>query len=132
MTYYSPSTGGFYLRLIHGDAIPPDAVTITTEAHAALLAGQSSGKCIVPDANGSPVISDPIPPSATEIWQAIQTTAQTALDKSDLTVLRCVENGIAVPADWITYREALRAIVRSPSGDPSQLLPAMPDYPPGT
>lgn len=63
---YSKATGGFYDRAIHGDNIPDDAVEITEEEHAALLAGQSAGKRIVADAEGRPVLADPPPPSLSE------------------------------------------------------------------
>lgn len=65
--FYSKSTGGFYDRSIHGDNIPSDAVEITTEEHAALLAGQSQGKRIVADADGRPMLADP--PALTLIEQ---------------------------------------------------------------
>lgn len=60
--FYSKSTGGFYSREIHGDTIPADAVEITEAEHAALIEGQSQGKCIVGDANGRPILQDPAPP----------------------------------------------------------------------
>lgn len=43
--------------------IPLDAVEITAEAHAALLAGQATGKAIAADAQGRPVLQDrpPLP-----------------------------------------------------------------------
>lgn len=57
--YYSALTGGFYTRDIHGDAIPADAVEITADRHAALMAAQASGKAITADADGFPIASDP-------------------------------------------------------------------------
>lgn len=71
--FYSKSTSGFYDAAIHGDTIPVDAVEITAEHHAALLAGQSMGKRIISDANGSPVLADPLPPTAAELWEQIKT-----------------------------------------------------------
>ncbi len=59
--FYSKTTGGFYDRAIHGDSIPADAVEITSESHNALMAGQSSGKRIVADENGFPVLADRLP-----------------------------------------------------------------------
>lgn len=56
--FYAKSTGGFYLEAIHGKNIPADAVEISDEEHAALLAGQSSGKTISADADGFPVLQD--------------------------------------------------------------------------
>jgi hypothetical protein len=56
--------------------------------------------------------------------------AQIALDKSDVTVGRCYEHGVAVPAGWTDYRAALRAHV---SGGPTAVaLPVAPAYPAGT
>ena len=86
----------------------------------------------------SPIVATPVPPQPTAAqlaaaaWAAYQASAQLMLDKSDRTVLRCVENGVAVPAVWTTYRKALRAIISSASGDPTQPLPAAPAYPAGT
>lgn len=71
--YYSKSTGGFYLPEIHGDNIPDDAVEITSEEHAALLAGQSSGKVITADASGAPVLTDPAPTPLSVLIAAAKT-----------------------------------------------------------
>lgn len=88
--YYSAGTGGFYDPMIHdalflceehvntdqetGETIDrwceytpdpsgpiADAVEITSEEQAALLAGQSAGQRIVADENGRPVLADPPP-----------------------------------------------------------------------
>lgn len=60
--FYSARARGFYSREIHGESMPPDAVEITAEQHAQLLAGQSAGKLIDADAFGLPVLRDPPPP----------------------------------------------------------------------
>lgn len=70
--FYSKQTGGFYDTAIHGDSIPSDAVEITVEQHAALLAGQSTGKRIVADANGHPTLQDPPKATAVEVWEHIK------------------------------------------------------------
>lgn len=57
--FYSKSTGGFYSQEIHGPNIPDDAIEITNEVYATLLVGQSTGKKIVADANGFPVLIAP-------------------------------------------------------------------------
>ena len=65
-------------------------------------------------------------------WVAYRALAQAALSESDKTVLRCYESGAAVPAPWVAYRKALRAIVGAASGDSTVPLPTRPDYPAGT
>jgi hypothetical protein len=54
--------------------------------------------------------------------------AQSLLDKSDITILRCVSAQVTVPAEWQTYRVALRSIVSSGAGT----IPTRPNYPVGT
>lgn len=58
--FYSKSTGGFYDDQIH-NVLPGDAVEITAEYHAALLAGQAQGKTIMPGKDGKPVLTLPAP-----------------------------------------------------------------------
>ena len=70
--FYAKSTGGFYDRQIHGNSIPEDAVEITNEQHAALLAGQSNGKRIEADASGNPVLVDPPKATVAQMWDAIK------------------------------------------------------------
>ena len=81
-----------------------------------------------------------VPSGCTEITEAeayiliapkrLKESAQADLDKSDITIARCTENAVAVPAAWHTYREDLRAIVRGTST--ATELPTKPDYPAGT
>ena len=54
--------------------------------------------------------------------------ATLALYASDKTILRCVENAVAVPAAWATYRAALRNIISTGTGT----MPTRPAYPSGT
>ena len=58
--YYSQSNGGFYDSTIH-TTWPEDAVWITDEQHAELLAGQSSGQVIMPGKDGKPVLASKAP-----------------------------------------------------------------------
>ena len=58
--------------------------------------------------------------------------AQSALTKTDTTVLRCCSAGVAVPADIQAYRIALRNIATG-RDTTSTVLPTQPtDYPVGT
>jgi hypothetical protein len=58
--------------------------------------------------------------------------ALAAFPSADVTVLRCVEHGIAVPAEWVAYRAALRTIISAPRGTVVTGLPVKPAYPAGT
>ena len=58
--YYSQSSGGFYDSTTHS-RLPEDAVEISAEQHAALLAGQSTGQVIMPGKDGKPVLADHTP-----------------------------------------------------------------------
>lgn len=71
--YYSKTTNGFYDPNIHGGQMPDDVVEITLEEHAALLDGQSTGKRIVSNMEGHPVLVDPpapLPPTVVTMRQA--------------------------------------------------------------
>lgn len=62
--------------------------------------------------------------------EVLKVSAQEALDKSDITILRCYENAVAVPVTWQAYRTELRGIISGTSSAPE--LPTMPEYPEGT
>lgn len=78
--FYAKSTASFYDKEIHGDAIPADAVEITDEEHAALLAGQSAGLRIATDSEGCPVLVAPLPPTPEQIRAALSAAVQAHLD----------------------------------------------------
>ena len=78
--FFSPATGGFYIREIHGDNIPADAVEITVEEYQALLEGQSKGKVIMADENGRPILQDPPPPTPEQIMAECVERTQKRLD----------------------------------------------------
>ena len=64
--YYSKSNQAFYDDTIHA-TLPNDAVEISPEQHAALLAGQTQGKTIMPGKDGKPVLA-PLAPSHLHQW----------------------------------------------------------------
>lgn len=89
---YSKSTGGFYDKEIHGDNVPSDAVEISQGQYLEMIEGQSNGKQIVGDANGRPVLVEPIDkrtyqqkraaeyPPVTEYLDAVVRRDQSAVD----------------------------------------------------
>lgn len=67
-----------------------------------------------------------------DAWSSSKQQAMLALAASDITVLRCVEVGLALPVEWASYRQDLRALIGSAQTLGAPSLPARPDYPPGT
>lgn len=81
--FFSQSTGGFYLRAIHGDAIPPDAVEITDAEHAALLDGQCDGLQIVADESGRPVLASRPSPTVADLREQLAADINTWRDEQE-------------------------------------------------
>ena len=63
---------------------------------------------------------------------SLRSLARKALRDSDITVIRCYEHSLPVPAAWVSYRSALRSILNTNTWTESLELPAMPGYPAGT
>jgi hypothetical protein len=104
--FYSGSKGGFYRSDIHGKNIPGDAVEIDAEDYAALLAGQSAGKCIVADASGKPVLADQ--PKATA--DAVRADRNARLTVCDYRMMPDYPQPAAARDEWTAYRQALREV----------------------
>ena len=106
MHYYSKSTGGFYDSTIHA-SIPEDAVWITDEQHAELLAGQSNGQVIMPGKDGKPVLTSKAP-SHLHRWNGKEWT----LDKAAASQLlaEAIDNGTKAINDLVD--EAYRHVTR--------------------
>lgn len=118
--FYSKSTGGFYSRDIHGDNIPSDAVEITKNEHAALLAGQAEGKIIAADASGSPVLQAPPAPTAEQVAAAVTAARQKAYMAESDPLFFKAQRGEATMEEWTAKVEEIKA--RYPEG-------VMPVYP---
>lgn len=128
--YYSAQTGGFYDAAIHGAAIPADAVTITADEHAALIAAQYLGQRIVPDNDGHPIAVDPPPPSFDELMAALRIERDRRLAESDTAVLpdRWENYAAEQRAAWSTYRQTLRdlpEITKDPANPVWPMPPAL-------
>lgn len=106
MHYYSKSTGGFYDSTIH-TTWPEDAVWITDEQHAELLAGQSNGQVIMPGKDGKPVLTSKAP-SHLHRWDGKEWT----LDKAAASQLlaEAIDNGTKAINDLVD--EAYRHVTR--------------------
>lgn len=111
---YSKSTGGFYDSAIHGNNIPSDAVEITNDEHAALLAGQSEGKIIAADANGFPVLQDPPEPTAEQIAAAVTAARASAYAAESDPLFFKAQRGEATMDEWLAKVAEIKA--RFPDG----------------
>lgn len=97
--FYSATSHGFFHPALHSTAIPPDAVEITDEEYIALLAAQSSGQVIEPDAAGRPVAVMLPPPTEAERRAAWRQGAY--LDRARF-VRAIVREGVLPPGEAIT------------------------------
>ena len=104
--YYSKSNQAFFDDQIHS-RLPEDAVAISPEQHAALLAGQSAGQVIMPGKDGKPVLADPAP-SHLHQWNGKEWT----LDKAAASQLlaEAIDNGTKEINDLVdkAYRHVTR------------------------
>ena len=108
--FYAKSTGGFYDVEIHGDAIPADAVEITHDEHAFLLAGQSTGQRIEADDHGRPVLRDAPVPSSDALADAARTHRDALITATDYLLMPDYPISAAQLAEVRTYRQALRDV----------------------
>ncbi|OZI36405.1 hypothetical protein CEG14_15515 [Bordetella genomosp. 1] len=76
--FFSATTGGFYPGAPYGKV--GDEVEISAEQHATLIAGQASGRLIVLDERGFPVLGDPPPLSLAQQEQLRIVAVQQVLD----------------------------------------------------
>lgn len=104
--YYSKTNQAFYDSAIHS-RLPEDAVEISQEQHAVLLAGQSQGQVIMPDKDGKPVLA-PLAPSHLHQWNG----KEWMLDKAAASQLlaEAIDNGTKVINDLVG--EAYRHVTR--------------------
>ena len=106
--FYAASTGGFYSDAIHGKSKPADAVEITTEKHAELLAAQGEGKRITAGAGGYPVALDR--PALTSNQMIIQ---QIAALESTVTQRRIREAALGTDGGWLLALDGQIAALRA-------------------
>ncbi|AUG04861.1 phage tail protein [Pseudomonas sp. 09C 129] len=116
--------------------IPDDAVEITSEYHAELLAGQSEGKVIAWGDDGIPGLADPPPPSDEELATAERYWRDQQLSETDGVVTRHrdeIEEGVAttLAADQYAALQAYRRALRNwPETGEFPLIDHRPTAPP--
>ncbi|TFL14231.1 hypothetical protein CSC67_08750 [Pusillimonas caeni] len=83
MIYFSESERGFFDSNIHTvEQIPADALQISKELHASLLAGQASGKLIAIGQRGLPELVDPPPLGDEEVADLKVAVVQQHMDEA--------------------------------------------------
>lgn len=127
MVYFSKSTNGFYLKEVHGDNIPADAVEITYEQHAELLVGQVNGKKISADNSGYPILVDVVvdEPSSEIKKLMCKQKAKELLVKTDYTDLVSMTTLIENKVEFDEYRAMVRGLYLNPVENPD--WPAEPE-----
>jgi hypothetical protein len=96
MKYYSSKTGGFYLA-------PNDhSVEISDQLHSELLQGNCTGRPIIPDANGFPILGE-LPKANPRIER------DRLLLESDF---RMIPDSPFDKAAWGAYRQDLRDLTK--------------------
>lgn len=119
--FYSASRRGFYPRSMKeayeksDNGWPDDAVEITAEKYNALLRGQENGKEITPDANGKPVLTDPIidwKAKAESQRQSLLTSANTTIAdwRTELQLDVISDEDKASLIKWMAYIKVLKAL----------------------
>jgi hypothetical protein len=110
MIYFSPSKKSFFHVNVHGTTMPEDVIAVSSERHQALLDEHyTTGKMFGADADGQPILVDPVLPAEIQ-KEHLRRMAEVAMKKSDAIVLRCYEDSEPVPAEWVAYRKQLRAV----------------------
>ena len=128
--FYSASTGGFYSREIHGEAMPSDVVEITAERHVELIEGQSTSKVIVADENGFPTLSDPLPPTPEQLAAIERAWRDGELDRADIELNKVQDGmGTGTVSAWREYRCLLRNWPENEFFPDSTKRPVSPDAP---
>ena len=112
--FYSKSKCGFYNREIHGDNIPADAIEITHDEHAALLAGQSAGQRIEADEHGHPVLCDAPAPDDDALADAARARRDALITATDYLLMPDYPISAAQLAEVRAYRQALRDLPLQP------------------
>lgn len=99
--FYAKSTGGFYDPDIHGEQIPKDAVEITDQEYTALIEGQSSGKIIIADESGKPILADVPPPSEDDLLKTAKATRALAYQAESDPIFFKWQRGEATEQEWL-------------------------------
>lgn len=113
MYFYDKATNGFYIEGLH--EIPADATEIDEESYRNLLEGQATGKQIIANKQGNPVLVDPQPSDAHELnldtlkWE-ISTEKLTALltEKRNRLIEQIDHHAATIYSTWTRFESEYR------------------------
>lgn len=113
MYFYDKTTNGFYIEGLH--KIPADATEIDEESYRNLLEGQATGKQIIANKQGNPVLVDPQPSDAHELnldtlkWD-ISTEKLTALltEKRNRLIEQIDSHAATIYSTWTRFESEYR------------------------
>lgn len=107
--FYSAKSLGFYDTRVNVE-LPDDAIEISLEKYSELRQGEMSGKNIIPDKNGFPILSTE--PSGSSKAQSERVWRNSELNRSDVELNKVQDSdqkAIGTVSQWREYRKALRA-----------------------
>ena len=113
MYFYDKTTNGFYIEDLHD--IPQGATEISEETYRTLLDGQATGKQIIANKQGNPVLVDPQPSNAHDLnldtlkWE-ISAEKLTALltEKRDALIDKIDNHAATIYSQWTRFESEYR------------------------
>lgn len=112
--FYSKSKNGFFSPDVHGLGLPFDSVEISTDAHQALLSGQTADIQITSNASGYPVLAARPPVDGVTLAAVAHIKRNRLISDTDYMLLADYPIGAERLGVVKAYRQALRDITAQP------------------
>ena len=135
--YYSKTSGCTYLTSVHGANMPADVVPIAEERFLSVIGNPTPGKIRGHDAQGLPILIDPLPPTAEELsvreryWRDTEIERVKWLRERHRDQLDIGEQTTLTPEQFnelLVYMQALRDWPQSPEFPAQEFRPVVPDW----
>ncbi|MFC5372894.1 phage tail assembly chaperone [Brevundimonas faecalis] len=138
--YFAPSTNAFYDLAVWSAPLPADAVQVSAEDYAAMLAAEATGLRRMADADGRPVAVAPPPPTSAELADQArrrrdaEVTAWRWMIERHRDEIELDQAATLTPAQFaalLAYVQALRDVPAQP-GFPAAITWPTPPFDPST
>jgi hypothetical protein len=135
--YYSKTTGCTYLASVHGANMPTDAVPIDEQRFLSVIGNPAPGKIRSHDAQGLPVLIDPLPPTVDalsvqeRLWRDAEIERVKWLRERHRDQLDIGEQTTLMPeqfSELLAYIQDLRNWPQSPEFPAKEFRPVVPDW----